>query len=638
MSLFEPEETVGKYWHRLIGSTSTYPRHPEAAVPLEFVRGRLGVMFRALGGSGAIRIVSGAPVESGHRLNLRQRIGLGREKLDRPVMDDTALRLPAALDVFPARADNEALYEWLAAWFANAVPPGGVADDPLQNDLLRLRAAVATTRAALERWPGLVPLYRRLSKATLDARPRRPLPNCEAALDATIEVLLGGTPARRPDPKFVAAVEGATRDVCEFSAPAGYATYLPVPVWGEVVAEAGCGSREDADEEGGDSVSVDQLRRRAIRRSNDQSQRGDPLILHRFETIFGIAEMVNVNREVEDDDEEGAREAASDLPELTIGSHHKRAATRLKLDLELTPGEIDTTPMEAQLPYPEWDWKRRLYHPSYCRVIAGPAPETGEDWEPDAQMQRHIRQVRRQFEALRPKRQIVYGEPDGHDLDLSALVRDLADRRAGGPGTERVMVSARSNARDLSLAVLMDVSLSTDAWLDGRRVLDVEKSALLALTHGLTACGDEHAIFTFTSRRRSRVDVLTVKGFDEELNPRVVRRIQALKPGQYTRMGAAVRHVNKQLADRPQRHRLMLILTDGKPNDIDHYEGRYGIEDTRMAIREAREAGIRVFGVTVDEHARDYFPYIFGRGAYAIFPSIARLPAALPAIYRQITN
>lgn len=211
-------------------------------------------------------------------------------------------------------------------------------------------------------------------------------------------------------------------------------------------------------------------------------------------------------------------------------------------------------------------------------------------------------------------------------------------QRRIGPGTERLFVDARSTARDVSVAVLMDVSLSTDAWLQDRRVLDVEKSALLALTNGLTACGDGHAIFTFTSRRRSRVNVSTVKDFDEALDAKVIRRIQALKPGQYTRIGAAVRHVLTQVTPRPHRHRLVLILTDGKPNDIDHYEGRYGIEDTRVAIREAHEAGVRVFGVTVDEHARDYFPYIFGRGAYAIFPNVARLPAALPAIYRHITS
>jgi nitric oxide reductase NorD protein len=89
---------------------------------------------------------------------------------------------------------------------------------------------------------------------------------------------------------------------------------------------------------------------------------------------------------------------------------------------------------------------------------------------------------------------------------------------------------------------------------------------------------------------------------------------------------------------RPSRHRLLLLLTDGKPNDVDHYEGRYGIEDTRMAIVEARKLGLRVFGVTVDENARDYVPHIFGPGGYAIVRDIARLPAALPAIYRQITS
>lgn len=638
MALFEPEETVGKYWHRLIGTASTYRRHPEAAVPLAPLLRRIGVLFRALGGSGAIRIVSGAPIESGHRLNLKQRMGLGRETLDRAVMDESTLKLPAVIDLFPLRGDNAALYEWLAAWFAHAAPPGGEPSDPLQGDLVRLRIADRTTRAALQRWPGLKPLYSRLCRASLEARPKRRLPRWEAAVEEAIESLLGGGPARPPDRRILDAIRGKHQDVAEFIAPKDYATFLPVPIWGDILIGAGGARIDDTDEEGGDSIQVDQLRRRAARRPNDQSQRGDPLVLHRFETIFSLAEMVNVNRSVEDDDEAGARQAADDLPELTIGSHQKRASTLLKLDLELAPAEAEAAPVTAEISYPEWDYKRQCYRPNYCRVVAGPAPEKGEDWAPDADMQRRIRQVRRQFEALRPKRQIIPGEPDGHDLDLSALVRDVADRRAGGPGTERVFVSSRTVARDLSVAVLMDVSLSTDAWLQDRRVLDVEKSALLALTHGLTACGDEHAIFTFTSRRRTWVNVSTVKDFDEDLDGQVIRRVQALKPGQYTRIGAAVRHVLSRLSERPHRHRLMLILTDGKPNDIDHYEGRYGIEDTRMAIRAAREAGVRVFGVTVDEHARDYFPYIFGRGAYAIFPSVARLPTALPAIYRHITS
>ncbi len=116
----------------------------------------------------------------------------------------------------------------------------------------------------------------------------------------------------------------------------------------------------------------------------------------------------------------------------------------------------------------------------------------------------------------------------------------------------------------------------------------------------------------------------------------VERRIAALRPGYYTRIGAALRHASAQLAKRPNRKRLLIVLTDGKPNDVDHYEGRFGLEDTRRAVREARRGGVAVFGVTVDREAQSYFPVIFGRGGYAIVGRIARLPAALPAIYRQL--
>jgi nitric oxide reductase NorD protein len=141
---------------------------------------------------------------------------------------------------------------------------------------------------------------------------------------------------------------------------------------------------------------------------------------------------------------------------------------------------------------------------------------------------------------------------------------------------------------------------------------------------------------TFTSRRRSWVRVETVKDFDEPLNEAVLRRISALKPGFYTRIGAAVRHATARLAARPNRQKLLLVLTDGKPNDIDHYEGRFGIEDTRRAVMEARRAGVCVFGVTVDRDAQSYFPTLFGRGGYAIVGQIAKLPSALPAIYRHL--
>ena len=175
---------------------------------------------------------------------------------------------------------------------------------------------------------------------------------------------------------------------------------------------------------------------------------------------------------------------------------------------------------------------------------------------------------------------------------MDALVRSRVDLATSGTGSDRIWLDACSQARDLATLLLVDVSLSTDAWIDGRRVLDVEKEALTA---GLRAraCGDAFAIHTFSSRTRREVKVEAVKSFEERIGEPVRKRIAALRPGQYTRIGAALRHATSLLSQRPERHRLLLLLSDGKPNDLDHYEGRHGIEDTRKAVLEARGKGCR---------------------------------------------
>jgi nitric oxide reductase NorD protein len=347
---------------------------------------------------------------------------------------------------------------------------------------------------------------------------------------------------------------------------------------------------------------------------------------------------VNVDRPSDDSEDEDARKAADDLDELAIGRRSGKPATRLKFDLDLPPQALDATRLDSGRLYPEWDCRAGVYLPDHCRVLTGQAPEIGESWTPDANILRHVRHVRRRFEALRPQHDVMHGQADGFDLDLDALVRARCDLRAGSGSLDRVHVAMRPQRHDLVATLLVDVSLSTDAWVDGQRVLDVEKEALLVLAHGLSACGDHHSILTFTSRRRSWVRIEAVKSFEEPMGAAVERRIGALKPGYYTRIGAAVRHAATQLAGQPQRKKLLLVLTDGKPNDVDHYEGRFAVEDTRKAVREARRLGVAVFGVTVDASAQSYFPALFGRGGYAIVGNIRRLPAALPSIYRQLAR
>jgi nitric oxide reductase NorD protein len=628
--IFEPEETIGHVWHRLVGDASSYKRHPDAAVTLAEVQGRLPILFRALGGDKGVRIAAAGESASCHRLGLLQRIGTGGERLARPVLDGEILRLPASLDCFPTRADNALLYEWLAAWFAHAGAPPPRPADPLQADIATLRHAAATTAHTLMAWAGLRATHTRLATTLAHLRPRRTRGTWEEWVERAVLALL--TEAGHGGDILDPAVS-----LNSFSAPRTYHPFLPVPLWGELrLAAEGRNSYTSQDSGGPAGQNADTKRRKATWRQKNAARHAEPLVLSRFEALISAAEMVNLDRDVDDDDAEAAKQAADDMDELTIGEHDRRAASALKLDLDLPTEAIEAAPLQAALTYPEWDHRRRTYHPSHCRVIAEPADDEGAEWVADEFALRRIRQVRRVFEALRPRRMVLSAQADGDELDLAALVRARADLRAGNAASDRVYASARNMTRDLVVAVLVDVSLSTESMIENRRVLDVEKEALVALSLGLHACGDEHAVFTFTSRRRNWVNVRTVKDFDEPLGATVLRRIQALKPGHYTRMGAAIRHVTARLSTRPNRHRLLLLLTDGKPNDIDYYEGRYGMEDTRMAIREARRLGLKVFGITVDEHARDYFPYVFGRGAYAIFPHVARLTIALPAIYRQI--
>lgn len=639
--LWEPEEAVGRWWHRWVGAAPSYPRYPDAAVRLDTMSSRLAVFFRGLGGPGALRVAGVQSDGSRHRLRLRQRLGFGEaEPWEQPRLDHEALLLPLQLDCFASTALNERLYFWLAAFFAHAEAPPQSPQDPLQADLLALRTAQSTVRRTLCRWPGLRAPYRELMTAVRAIRPQRRLDGTERDLERVILHLLGHEALGNDRQRTLwAAVTEGRADLGRFRAPRGYRTYLPVPLWGAVAAgSARDGQAADPDEptDGGGEPG-DGRRRRAKRRHAEQAERDDSLILNRFETLLAVAEMINLNRNVEDDEPDAARQAAEDMDEITLSRHGRRSGSRLQLDLELPPPALEQGALRAEHTYPEWDYTRRCYHPDHCRVLAEPASCDGLDWSPDAATRRRIRAVRRQFEALRPRRQRFAAQRDGEDLDLAALVRSVADRRAGGPGSDRVFVQARAAARDLAVAILMDVSLSTDAWVDNRRVLDVEKESVLALCHGLAACGDDHAVYAFSSRKRQQVNVARVKAFDEPADGHWERRLQALRPGYYTRMGAALRHVAEELVGRPNQHRLLLLLSDGKPNDFDHYEGRYGVEDTRRAIREARRQGLRVFGITVDRKARDYFPYLFGRGGYAMVARPGRLPAALPRIYRQLT-
>lgn len=293
----------------------------------------------------------------------------------------------------------------------------------------------------------------------------------------------------------------------------------------------------------------------------------------------------------------------------------------------------------AGIAYPEWDWRLAAYHTGRAVVHELTAPRGDLAWSLEV-LQTHTREVaavRRQFERLRARRVRLVRQLDGDDLDLDAFVSAWADARAGSAADDRMYERVQPERRDVAISLLVDVSGSTDSWItDRRRIIDVEKEALVLACEALDALGDRYNVLAFSGEGPRGVAIRVVKEFSERNGVVVRERIAGLEHDRYTRLGAAVRHATAALSRERAHHRLLLVLSDGKPNDVDEYEGRYGVEDARQAVVEARLQGLSPFCLTVDREAPIYLPRIFGPGAYAVLRRADRLPAVLVDVVRQL--
>ena len=282
--------------------------------------------------------------------------------------------------------------------------------------------------------------------------------------------------------------------------------------------------------------------------------------------------------------------------------------------------------------YPEWDHRIQAYREPGATVRVLPAGQGPQAWV-DGTLAEHrsmLDAIRRRFEMLRGQRTPLRRQLDGDDLDLEACIEARADVHAGRPMAQALYRSQKRTRRDMAILLLIDVSGSTDGWVSsGRRVIDVEREALLLVCLALGALGEPYAVQAFSGHGPQSVTVRTLKRFDEPYSNDVATRIAALEPEQYTRTGAAIRHASATLMREPATQRLLLLLSDGKPNDVDLYEGRYGVEDMRRAVIEAKLQGIAPFCLTVDRHAAAYLPGVFGANQYAMLAKPSLLPTVL---------
>lgn len=622
LDLMEPEETVGNLWHEMARGIGTDQSYPQALVSLSAVRPSLAVLFRALGGAPGVELGEAPATLMQHRRPLRRKLAADRDHEWIASFDGERLNLPPVIAAFPQADLNRAAYFWLTALAAITDPAdmephdAGPAFDCTQ---IRLNAAAAD--AAYGACPGLRKTYTQMADLCVATRPKVIRPAQEACIEIAICDQLNG--------KATAPIaEAITRS---------YMPFAPVPIWLRFgTPGSGASATEDAPEHAAPTPAAARSSRKlGARKEQDQQNRKDSFIIHRFESILSWVESLNINRSVDDDDDENAQKAADDQDQITLSKHDRKAATRLRLHLDLSPADADHEALAGIHTYPEWNHRSRSYMPDHCRVLDAPAQPKDTGFHPDP---RQIRAVRRQFEALRPRRILQPRQVDGTELDLDALLTAQADLRATGRGSDRIWQSARQIERDMSVAFLIDNSRSTEAAIGDTSVIEVAQHAMAALATGIDATGDRLGIWGFSSLRRDRVFLTRCKSFDDPMSSEITANIGALKPGHYTRLGTAIRHVSAQLAEEPSTRKFLVVLTDGKPNDLDHYEGQHGIEDSHMAVREARNAGLSLHGIIIDEDGQDWFARIFGRGGFTLLPDAHRLTRALPDIYRTLTQ
>ncbi|HIE64364.1 MAG: VWA domain-containing protein [Nitrospira sp.] len=315
-----------------------------------------------------------------------------------------------------------------------------------------------------------------------------------------------------------------------------------------------------------------------------------------------------------------------------------RIADRLGADQPGKGGD----PKKKTFLYDEWNCEVEDYRPGWCRVIenrVSPANATLVD-AIVAEYGGMIHAVRTAFLYLRPEGlKRVKKEREGDALDLDALMESRIDARSGRTPSDRIYVARYKKERSVAVAVLVDMSGSTQQQLPqvNKSILQIEKEALIILARAIDAVGDRFALYGFSGKGKDTVDFNILKDFEESYNRDIDCRIGGIQPAIQNRDGAAIRHATIKLAAQPVKIKILVLISDGKPLD-DDYRGSYAMADTRVALREAKRQGIHPYCITVDRDGDEYLKGMYGDVAYMVIDHVEKLPARLPYIYKRLTT
>ena len=300
-------------------------------------------------------------------------------------------------------------------------------------------------------------------------------------------------------------------------------------------------------------------------------------------------------------------------------------------------------PISAPYHYPEWDYQVQLYRPDWATVYERRATK-GDAAEVDRILDEHkpvARKIRHIIDRLSPQGvQRERNLEDGDEIDINAAVDAMVAMRMGRQPDTRITMRNLIKNRDLAVTVLLDLSESTNETIDAsdKTVLDLTREAATLVATAISGIGDPFALHGFASEGRHDVHYYRFKDFNQTFDHEVKARLEGMRGGLSTRMGAAMRHAGRHLLVQPQRRKLLLLVTDGEPADIDERDPQHLRHDTRKAVEELYAKGILTYCLTLDENADTYVKRIFGVNNYTIDDDVDRLPEKLPALFASLTS
>jgi nitric oxide reductase NorD protein len=608
------EKLFGWAWKkvRALATRSTATGHP--IVPLSELKDRLRVIALALGGPGTT--IKEAEAEGGVA---------GRVVL-----------LPASLDVLPSPERTALVYVARTALAATAIRAGLLPRDepldPIERVVLTLLVMRDARAALVDELPAAGELLGSLEPELLALRA-----GPADALESLVRDSLAGR-------AVLASTDGDRVAGARRLAQALGRAVVPPPVhlWGWVSsAPAGLAQDEAGAAKGPPPRGTERVMRprdHVERKQLGKSSMNENPFVHSFEKLHTLEEHKGGMKRVDGSDELDAHADALedlDLREVIRSDEETRSLLRSDAMFESGAGDLGDVPDPEGLPYDEWHEAERAFRPAWCRVRVERADEPRDRARAEREMGALSRALRPRIEEVRAEvlRVVQARRPrarqlDGPDVDVDALVDRHAALAARSTPPDRLYCSRRRHAPELAVLVLVDLSLSTDGWIAGERVLDVEREAAFVLCEALDGLVPELGVAGFSSHTRRNCRFTVIKGMSEPWQ-RARARVASLEPAGYTRIGPAVRHATQVLERTEAKRRLLLLVTDGKPNDYDRYEGRYGVADVRHAVLEAASHGVHVHALAIDREAKWSLAEMFLDHSYTLLASPKALAPAM---------